>query len=611
MAPKAGYPAPTIRPLLVLPFDPMADRAGRTVTANIAFEQLSRGPSGRLIEVVDYDATHDQLYEPVDLDNRGVLVAGGLPADESDPRFHQQMVYAVSMRVLEAFERALGRPFRWRGDRRLRIYPHAFEQRNAYFDPELGEGGALAFGYFTADPDDPGENIPGQTVYTCLAHSIIAHETTHAVIHRLRPDYMAPTNPDTRAFHEGFSDIVAYLLPFTYHDVVRSEVARVGSELTRGTPLLDLAQQFGFAQGSGKALRTATEKAKGTDYEESRGPHKRGQVLASAVMAGFLKAYERASGAMIRLATAGQGLPERGELHPDLVAEVARAATKSAERVLTMSIRALDYLPPVDVTFSDYLRAMVTADADLFPADTIGLRAGLIEGFRERGIYPAGVASLADRSIRIDKADVDRFRKDPLPVHPEFVLDLATEFDRRAALRTMTVADRAEDEQQGDYVVTADALTTGLQEAASPTVAGDQAAAYHQWADRNRAKLGLDRSTPVQVAGFHASQRTDDDGYNRTIVSVQLTQTAQLDADVAERLGGLQVKGGTTVIADSEGTVRYVIAKPLPSRRDDKLAGLLGLVADLEHENPELAWDNDPQRIRKHFTLRRIDDGRW
>ncbi len=605
------YPAPTVRPLRVLPFDPMTDRAGRSVVANVTFEQLSEGPSGRLIEVVDYDATHDQLYEPVDLDNRGVLVAGGLPADESDPRFHQQMVYAVGMRVLEEFERALGRPFRWRGDRRLRIYPHAFEERNAYFDPSLGDGGALVFGYFSADEDDPGANIPGQIVYTCLAHSIVAHETTHAVIHRIRPDFMAPTNPDTRAFHEGLSDIVAYLLPFTYHDVVVSEVARVRSDLVSGTPLLNLAEQFGFARGSGKALRSAAEKGEPTDYEQARGPHARGQVLAAAVMAGFLKAYARASGAMIRLATAGRGLPDRGELHPDLVNEVAKAATKSASRILTVCIRALDYLPPVDVTMSDYLRAMVTADTDLYPADTIGLRAGLIECFRERGIYPTGVASLAERSIRLEQVDDRSLRNDPLPVHPDFVLDLANEFDRRAALRTMTIGDRSQDDEADEPFETDDALRAGLWEAASPTIASSQAAAYHSWAERNRKALGLDDSTPIQVAGFHASQRADDDDYNRTIVSVQFTQTARHDPEIEERLGGLAVKGGTTVIADSEGTVRYVIKKPLPGRRDGKLDELLGLVADLEHEHPELAWDDDPLRIRKHFTLRRIDDGKW
>ena len=52
-------------------------------------------------------------YPPVDLDDPDVLMQRGLDPSDSDPRFHQQMVYAVVMKVIENFERALGRPFRF------------------------------------------------------------------------------------------------------------------------------------------------------------------------------------------------------------------------------------------------------------------------------------------------------------------------------------------------------------------------------------------------------------------------------------------------------------------------------------------------------------------
>jgi hypothetical protein len=49
-----------------------------------------------------------------------------------------------------------------------------------------------------------------------------------------------------------------------------------------------------------------------------------------------------------------------GNLHPDpSTAWPGRQAC--AQTVLEMCIRALDYLPPVDITFGDYLRAIVTA----------------------------------------------------------------------------------------------------------------------------------------------------------------------------------------------------------------------------------------------------------
>ena len=56
-------------------------------------------------------------------------------------------------------------------------------------------------------------------------------------------------------------------------------------------------------------------------------------------------------------------------------------------------------MPPVDVTFGDFLRALVTSDFELNPADPGEVRFETIEAFRERGIYPSGVQSLAEEAL--------------------------------------------------------------------------------------------------------------------------------------------------------------------------------------------------------------------
>jgi len=157
------------------------------MTVDLRYESLEPGPTGRYLQVIDYDASNKCYYRPVDLDDPAVLIRSGLDPTESDPQFHQQMVYAVASETIRRFEIALGRSISWsfsrwgRKDRtqpdRLRIFPHGMQEANAYYSRDLE---ALMFGYFPASLTDPGLNLPGQTIFTCLSHDIIAHETTHA-----------------------------------------------------------------------------------------------------------------------------------------------------------------------------------------------------------------------------------------------------------------------------------------------------------------------------------------------------------------------------------------------------------------------------------------------
>src|SRR3954452_14229492 len=118
-----SIPTPDRRRLRTFAFDPMSTRlSGRYLVLDVPFEtNLQPGPCGSLLQVVDFDATRDQWYEPVDLDAGAVLAQDGLRPSERDPRTHQQVVYAVAMSVLERFERFLGRRFRWRGGQERRL----------------------------------------------------------------------------------------------------------------------------------------------------------------------------------------------------------------------------------------------------------------------------------------------------------------------------------------------------------------------------------------------------------------------------------------------------------------------------------------------------------
>ena len=110
-------------------------------------DSLMSGSSGEYIEVIDYDPTVKEFYEAVDLNDPYLLAQDGLDPSESNPQFHQQMVYAVTMLTIKNFEKALGRKILWSPRRvknptifeeyipKLRVYPHAMREANAYYSP--------------------------------------------------------------------------------------------------------------------------------------------------------------------------------------------------------------------------------------------------------------------------------------------------------------------------------------------------------------------------------------------------------------------------------------------------------------------------------------------
>ena len=590
MAPKTLQSPPARRPLKIYAFDPMLGRMPlNRITIDVKNEVLRRGPVGSRIAVVDYDGANNCFYEPVDLDDRAILMQGGLDPSESDPRFHQQMVYAVTMKVLENFERALGRKITFRG-KPLRIFPHAFEGRNAFFDPILH---ALLFGYFKADRESPGPNLPGQPVFSCLSHDIIAHEMTHALVNRLRKHFFERTNHDVGAFHEGFSDIVAIFQHFSFPEILRDRIQRTQGDLRKSEAFVELAAQFGYATGKGEALRTAIQAPDPRHYKTVLEPHDRGSILVAAVFDAFFVTYQRRIADLVRIATGGTGQLPAGDMHPDLVNRIAAEATRTSQSILTMCIRSFEYLPPVDITFGDFLRALVTADFELAPLDEHGQRQAMIEAFRVRGIYPDNVLSLSEESLLLQGSELP-------PLSSDLIGDLA--LAEYVYSSTHPAGWDFEDEALERVTTPAPAKGEGSNPLPPAT-----ATKLREYVVANAEALGLDASRPkkIRVLGFHPAFRVNSHGGLVMELVAQFTQLAEPgEAD----LGGMPLRAGTTLIAGADGKVRYVVAKPLPGkqvsatfqaaaevRRDRQQA----FVADSDLADPHLPWAGDAYRASR------------
>jgi len=225
---------------------------------------------------------------------------------------------------------------------------------------------------------------------------------------------MERSTPDQAAFHEGFADIVAVLSMFSLPDVVdagldlasggRSNL--ISSELLerdalKRSVLFGMAEQMGreLSVIRGDALRRSVSLLPGKPYMSTQSypeftePHRRGELLVAAFLNAALDIW------LARLAKIGPVAP--GKKDRSIVRD---EGARVAGHLLTMAIRALDYCPPTDLTFSDYLSALLTIDREVVPDDEkYGYRKSLLKNFNDYGIEQAGETDVDGTWKRCDE----------------------------------------------------------------------------------------------------------------------------------------------------------------------------------------------------------------
>ena len=641
---------PLCRKLKGYAFDPSLSLKSETSSFNeIIYEvpwedDLSPGPIGEYLEVIDYDPTikldgaeeYGVFYRPVDLNHQYVLASDGLSPSDSDPQFHQQMVYAVAMKTIKNFEKALGRKVIWRERtgktfsksyvQRLRIYPHALREPNAFYSPTKR---ALLFGYFRSKPSEKQIHMPNSWVFTCLSHDIIAHEVTHAILDGMNRYYNEPTNPDVLAFHEAFADIVALFQHFTIPSVLMSQIARTKGNLEAQNLLGQLAQEFGGAVGGYGSLRDAigtidkdTKKwtrivPDPSEYETVLEPHKRGSILVAAVFDAFLNLYKSRVADLIRIASGGSGILPEGEIHPDLVKRLAQEASKTASHVLSICIRAIDYCPPVDITFGEFLRAIITADCDLVDSDDKNYRLAFIDAFKRRGIYPKGIKTLSVESLRYPSVQMTTELKSTMGLITNFLKnygrDLKFQNDRKQIYNNTRAKIEGDSDQDGLHRLVYYTKRTEVFGKLMGIIL-----------DQNFQEFGINPGSYSKVDGkkvpsfailnLREVAQVGPTGKKVNNIVFTVLQTARLDfkddgtymAKVGES-SDMKFRGGTTFIFDlDDKELRYAISKPLSSPNDPSKLDEDRLMKQYKFQyDPEM---NGMSEMEKYFDINRFSD---
>jgi hypothetical protein len=197
-------------------------------------------------------------------------------------------------------------------------------------------------------------------------------------------------------------------------------------------------------------------------------------------------------------------------------------ATRTAQEFFRICVRSIDYLPPFDVTFGDFLRALMTAQADYDPEDTDSNSDALMQSFRRREILPDDAAF---------------FSMDGLV--------WATEPEPRLSVNAIPLGGPL------GYCGKEKEQTAQL---------------LREFVRTNMDLLGLEKDVPYDIPSFHPVYRTDDvKGSVRWDLVVEIVQKCPDE-------GGFPIRGGTTLIISTHGTrgsgpagvkfVRYIIRKP-------------------------------------------------
>jgi hypothetical protein len=592
-------------------------------TYRVLWENLSKpenvGPTGEYFEVIDIDPPSNCYYEPVNLDSVEVLSQNGLTPSEGNPQFHQQFVYTIAMKTLEYFEQSLGRKLIWNSRilkdaqgnpvkdehgklqekyvQRIRLYPHAFRAANAYYTTEKK---AILFGYFQAAQQIQGTNFPNGAVFACLSPDIISHEVTHALLDSIHPRFIENTNPDVPAFHEAFADIIALLQRFTINELVINQFSKSDGSLDKFTFLGELATQLGNAMTHGRgALRSAIggidkdgnwkrSNPDPTLYQTKTEAHDLGSVLVSTFFDALIKVYNYKTQDLIRIATHGSGMLPQGVLQLDLAARLAREVCEIALHLMRIAIRALDYCPPVDITFGEYLRALVTADIDFAPGNENNYRIALIDAFRSWGIFPDHVNTFSEESLQW--CTPDNFAD-----HDKTSLKKMGEFLRGRVRSLSAISDREKiyneskriqadfhdflvgkpksnehDCQNNDPILSYDELKSLLPKLGLSISVIE----YNEVKSGQVKQKQTDGMLPIEIHKIRPAYRSGSEGMILEQVIVTITQsttilidTCKLDIENQPVIDEMKFRGGCTIVFDlaNEFNVRYLVTKNIAS----------------------------------------------
>lgn len=326
-------------------------------------ENYFDGPISDRVAVLDFDHKTGKLHAGVKFlpaPPAKKLSRYDVPRDPRYPskkiyrtdtrKFNQASVFGTVLRTMKLFEgkNVLGHPVHWAFDGpQLLVVPRAGVWANAFYHRNSR---SLQFFFFQPDPDK-------EPVYTSLSRDIVAHETAHAILDGIAPDLYHALTPESLGLHEAVADLTAVMMAAESQRLVTEVLKETRGAVVDSTILSSIAPQFGQEldrEGKTKYLRQLVNDKKISDVPLD-GPHELSEVLSGALFSVLMKMHEEHRQRFVK--------EPKWQQYEDPMYSCSGAALNAACFRLRNSIfQALEYLPPGEVSFADYGRAILAVD---------------------------------------------------------------------------------------------------------------------------------------------------------------------------------------------------------------------------------------------------------
>lgn len=330
-------------------------------------------PGSKVISGVKIGSKNNPETDKVSL-NTGLEPKDGkyvYPAE--DPRQNLAVTFASAATAVNVFRNVFG-DFKWpfKFDK-LAINPNGGKDFNAFYGRPNG-----TINFFSEE--DP---IFGRAVHSGASGEIVVHETGHALLDAVRPEYFGSFRPDVAAFHESFGDMLALHVSLMDERVIKRVLVQTGGDLSKPNIAAHLAEELamglnnkkGTNSTGGDFLRNANNNFTWADPKtlpDKGGPTQLGWESHSFSRLWTGTHYELLANLVQQRVAAGD--------KPDV------ALRESNQELLTMLARMLKESPRGDFTFKDMAIAFIKSDK----IHGEGKHAALIQKvFTDRKILPA------------------------------------------------------------------------------------------------------------------------------------------------------------------------------------------------------------------------------